>query len=154
MGFWNFFSSKSIKIGDKFFGVMLFDGSRESAEDSGHFECHRYFKPADQDIEIGIDGNLSGPTQQQKDFFSWVEANYFSFTLQWIPIIERDFGAWMNHFGVRDFAQEFKPGYLSIPSCEQQPVAWEIVFDTVHDLNHTVTIGMLGHEPQYLRVDG
>lgn len=64
------------------------------------------------------------------------------------------FGAWMTLPVIKDFAAEFKPTYLTIPACDQEPIEWEITFDIVHDLNHIVTIGMLGYEPQYVRVDG
>ena len=55
---------------------------------------------------------------------------------------------------VKDFTAEFKPVHLSIPTCEKQHVEWEIAFDTVHNLNHIVTVGMLGYDPQYVQVDG
>ena len=69
-------------------------------------------------------------------------------------IIEKRFGAWMAESVVKDFTAEFKPVYLSIHACEKQPVEWKIAFDTVYDLNHTVTVGMLGYDPQYVQVDG
>lgn len=131
---------------------MLFMSGKTSAE--GYFECRRNFEPTGEQIEIGIDGNLSGPTNLQKDFFRQVEAEYTSLVPHFIEVIEKEFGAWMTLPVIKDFAAEFKPTYLDIPACDQEPIEWEIVFDTVHDVNHTVTVGLLGYEPQYVRVDG
>ena len=121
---------------------------------NSYFECQRIFEPTGKIIEIGIDGNLSGPTQRQKDFFRQIEKDYRSLTLHLIPFIEQEFGAWMKQPIIKNFDSEFKPSYLRISSCEEQPITWEITFDTVHDLNHLVTIGMLGDEPQFVQVDG
>ena len=60
----------------------------------------------------------------------------------------------MMELVVEDFTAELKPVHLSIPACEKQPVEWEITFDTVHNLNHIVTVGMFGYNPQYVQIDG
>lgn len=153
MGFRDFFFGKTVKIGDAFFGEMVFV---EIANDplKNYFECERYFRPGGEKIGLSITGSLSGPTQRQKDFFTQVENDYSLLIPRLVRIIEREFGAWMASPFIKDFAKEFKPGYLSIPTCEEQPVEWEIAFDTVHDVNHTVTVGLLGYEPQYVQVDG
>ena len=152
MGLWNFFAPKQLKIGDEFFGEMLFMETSNST--NSYFECQRMFEPTGEIIEIGINGDLSGPTQGQKDFFRQIEKNYSLLTLRLIPFIEQEFSAWMKQPNIKNFDLEFKPGHLSIPSCEEQPIAWEITFDTIHDLNHLVTVGMLGNEPQFVQVDG
>lgn len=153
MGFWNFFSSKLPQTGDEFFGALLF---REDVKDpaKNYFECQRIFAPSGKMIEIALAGQLSGPTQPQKDFFRQLEIDYFLLIARLKEAIEQAFSAWMKLPVIQNFEVEFRPTYLSIPTCEEQPVAWEITFDTVHDLNHIVTVEMLGYEPQYVRVDG
>jgi len=153
MGFWRFLFSKPVRIGDAFFGEMLFMEVKSDPSIS-YFECERYFKPSGEKIGLSVTGSLSGPTQRQKDFFTQVENDYPLLFTKLIPIIEAEFGAWMPQPIIKDFEAEFKPTFLDIPSCNQQPIEWEIVFDTVHDVNHTVTVGMLGDEPQYVRIDG
>jgi hypothetical protein len=153
MGFWSFLFGKPVKIGDAFFGEMQWV---EIANDpsKNYFECERYFKPSGEKIGLSVTGSLSGPTQRQMDFFTQVEANYPLLVSKLIPVIDAEFGAWMPQPIIKDFVAEFKPTFLDIPSCDQQPIEWEIVFDTVHDVNHIVTVGMLGDEPQYVRIDG
>ncbi|MGI4739784.1 MAG: hypothetical protein ACRYG7_31840 [Janthinobacterium lividum] len=119
IGFGSFLSVKIPKMGDEFFGEMLFIAGKTSAE--GYFECQRNFGPTGEQIEIGIDGNLSGPTQRQKDFFRQVEATFPFLIPRLIEVIEKEFGAWMSLPVIKDFAAEFKPIYLRIPTCDQEP---------------------------------
>ncbi len=153
MGFWSYLFGKPIKIGDAFFGEMQWI---EIANDpsKSYFECARYFKPTGKKISLLVTGTFHGPTQHQKDFFTQVEANYPLLVDKIVPIIEAEFGAWMPLPVIKNFVAEFKPTGLEIPLCDQQPIEWEITFDTVHDPSHIVTVGMLGYEPQYVRVDG
>jgi hypothetical protein len=153
MGIWRRLFGKVVKIGDAFFGEMVFVEISKDPTKS-YFECQRYFSPIDGMIELGVTGLLDGPTQRQKDFFTQVENDYTLLVTKFIPAIEAEFGAWMTWPIIKNFEAEFKPRYFSIPACDQQPIRWEMVFDTVHDLNHTVAVGMLNYEPQYVRVDG
>lgn len=70
------------------------------------------------------------------------------------PLIEAEFGVWMPLPVIQNFVAEFKPVGLGIPACDKLPIEWEIVFDTGHDVNHTVTVEVLDDEPQYVRIDG
>jgi hypothetical protein len=153
MGFWDFLFGKPVKIGDAFFGEMQWVEIANNLSES-YFECERYFKPSGEKIGVSVTGLLSGPTQRQKDFFVQVEANYSLLVAKLNPLIEAEFGAWMPLPIIKNFVGEFKPIGLDIPACDKLPIEWEIVFDTVHDMNHTVTAGMLDDEPQYVRVDG
>ena len=90
MGFFDFIFGKSIKIENAFFGQMLFVGDKKDSS-KGYFECRRHFKPSDKIIEIGIDGDISGPTQTQIDFFKTIENNYSKISDSIKPIIEDEF---------------------------------------------------------------
>jgi hypothetical protein len=153
MGFWNSLFGKTVKIGDAFFGEMVFIEIPNNPVES-YFECERYFKPSGAKIGLGVTGSVSGPTQWQKNFFTQIEKDYPFLLAKFIPVIEARVGAWLTAPVIQDFEAEFEPTYFSIPACDQQPVAWEITFDTVHDVNHMVTVGMLGYEPHYVRIDG
>jgi len=153
MRFWRLLFGKPVKIGDAFFGEMQWvELAKEPLK--GYFECERYFSPSGKNISLSVTGALSGPTQQQQEFFTWIEANYLLLVAKLIPLIEAEFGAWMPLPVIQNFVAEFKPIGLDIPACDKLPIEWEIVFDTVHDVNHTVTVGMLDNEPQYVRIDG
>jgi hypothetical protein len=153
MGMLSRLFSKPVKIVDAFFGEMQWIEIANNPSKS-YFECERYFKPSGEKIGVSVTGLLSGPTQRQKDFFTWVEANYPQLVVRLIPVLEAEFGAWMPSPVIANFVAEFKPIGLDIPACDELPIEWEIVFDTVHDVNHTVTVGVLDDEPQYVRRDG
>jgi len=138
MGFWSFFFGKPVK--------------KSPVED--YVECERYFSPSGEMIGLSATGEFGSLTQRQEDFISQVERDYLLIIAAIIPSIEDRFRHWKPEFRIGEFKQEFKPVHLDIPTCDQQPIEWEIAFETVHDRNHTVFIVMLGYEPQYVRVNG
>ena len=138
MRFWCSLFGKSVK--------------RNPAED--YFESERYFSPSGEMMGLSATGELGSLTPRQEEFIAQVEEQYPLIVAAIIPDIENRFQYWKPEFKISDFKQEFKPVYLDIPTCEQQPVEWEIAFETVHDRNHTVFVVMLDFQPQYVRIDG
>jgi hypothetical protein len=138
MGFWSFLFGKPEK--------------KKPFED--YFECERYFGPSGEKIELSVTGELGILSQRQEDFISQLERDYSLIEAAIVPGIEARFRNWKPEFKVGDFKQEFRLVHLDIPTCEQQPVEWEMAFETVHDLNHTVFVNMLDYQPQYVRIDG
>jgi len=153
MGFLNFIFRKPTKIENEFFGTMLYLENKQETF-KNYFECRRHFKPSDQIIEIGINGEVTGPTQKQIDFFKSIEDNYSTITKAISPLIEDEFGNWKEGFKINDFQKEFEPIYLQIPSCESEPTIWEIAFESYHDRNHTFTLTMSNFEAKEILIDG
>ncbi|NBP67129.1 MAG: hypothetical protein EBU52_00125 [Cytophagia bacterium] len=153
MGLLDFIFGKSIKLENDFFGTMLFLEDKKDASKS-YFECRRHFKPSDEIIEIGIDGDVTGPTQKQIDFFKSIEDNYLTITKAISPLIEDEFGNWKEGFKITDFQKEFEPVYLRLPRCESKPIVWEIAFESDHDRNHTFTLTMSDFDAREIVIDG
>jgi len=153
MGIWSCLFGKPMKIGDAFFGEMTFMESIKYPAES-YFECKRYFSPIEGVIELGVTAQLSGPTQRQKDFFVQLEKDYSLIVAAVIPRIEDELRNWRPDFRINNFEQEFTPVWLSISACDQQPVEWEIAFETVHDLNHTISITMQNYQLLHILIDG
>jgi len=153
MGIFDFIFGKTIKIEDPFFGKMIFSDFKKNP-DKNYFECSRHFKPTDDLIEIGIEGNETGPTAIQKDFFRSIEARYNEVIASVKPCIESEFKNWKEDFNIADFRKEFKAVYLFLPRCEKVPIVWEIAFETEHDLNHTITITMADLNATSIHIDG
>ena len=141
MGLLDFIFGKPTKFENEFFGTMLFLEDKKDTLKS-YFECRRQFIPSNKIIEIGIDGDLSGPTQKQIDFFKSIEDNYSIIAKAISPLIEDEFGNWKEGFKINDFQKEFEPVYLRLPRCENKPIVWEIAFESDHDRNHTFTLTM------------
>jgi hypothetical protein len=153
MGLLDFIFGKSIKLENDFFGTMLFLEDKKDASKS-YFECRRHFTPSDEIIEIGIDGDVTGPTQKQIDFFKSIEDNYLIITKAISPLIEDEFGNWKEGFKITDFQKEFEPVYLRLPRCESKPIVWEIAFESDHDRNHTFTLTMSDFDAKEILIDG
>ena len=153
MGLFDFIFGKTIKIEDEFFGKMIFSESKKNPE-KNYFECRRHFKPTDEIIEIGIEGNITGPTEIQKDFFRKIETDYDQIALSIKPMIESEFQNWEPDFEIIDFNKEFKAVYLFLPRCDKETKVWEIAFESEHDLNHTFTLKMSDLSATEVLIDG
>lgn len=153
MGLLDFIFGKSNKMENEFFGTKTFFEFKKEPY-KNYFECSRYFKPADKVIEIGIDGDMSGITDEQIDFFKRVEDNYPEICKTIVPLIEHEFGNWKEGFKILDFQKEFEAVYLSLPRCETRPVVWEIAFESHHDKNHTFTLTMSDFEAREVLIEG
>ncbi len=153
MGFLDFIFGKPTKLENEFFGTMSFLEDKKDSLKS-YFECRRHFKPSDQIIEIGIDGEVTGPTHKQIDFFKSIEDNYLTITKAIVPLIEDEFGNWKEGFKINNFCKEFEPVYLRIPRCENKPIVWEIAFESDHDRNHTFTLKMSNFDASEILIDG
>ncbi len=153
MGLLDFIFGKPTKLENEFFGIMLFLEDKKDSLKS-YFECRRHFNPSDQIIEIGIDGEATGPTQKQIDFFKSVEDNYSTITKAISALIEDEFGNWKVGFKINDFQKEFEPVYLRLPRCENKPIVWEIAFESDHDRNHTFTLTMSDFDAKEILIDG
>jgi hypothetical protein len=153
MGFLGSLFGKSTKINNNFFGEMLFNENKRNP-DKSYFECSRNFRPSAQLIEIGIDGDISGPAQAQIDFFIHIEDNYSEISRSITPLIEDEFRNWQENFKIEDFQKEFRPVYLRIPGCETKPIIWEIAFESDLDRNHQFTLTMNDFEAKTILIDG
>ena len=71
-----------------------------------------------------------------------------------IPLIEDEFQNWKPDFKVKDFEAEFWLVSVSIPQLNEELVEWEWSFETVHDVNHTLTVHMHDDIPQGIHFDG
>lgn len=141
MGLFDFIFGKPIEVENQFFGRMRFVGNKKDPG-KNYFECKRFFTPKNDHIEISINGHMEGPTQKQIDFFKNIETNYSEISKSVTILIEDEFRNWKDDFTIKDFNNEFKPVHLFLPSCETQPIVWEIAFESGHDLNHTFTLTM------------
>lgn len=153
MGLLSFIFGKPDKIEDEFFGTMTFFEFKKEPQ-KNYFECRRHFKPTDRTIEIGIDGDKPGITDEQKDFFKSIEENYSEICKAVTPLIESEFGYWKEEFQIYDFQREFEAVYLSLPRSVIKPVVWEIAFESDHDRDHTFTLTMSDFEAKEILIDG
>jgi hypothetical protein len=152
MGMLNFLFGKAKIIEDAFFGELRYFDSKDKT--LRYFEGKRYFKPIDGPTEISIDADFSGPFEEQKQFFRQVEESYDELVERIKPFITNEFQDWKEGFVIMDFKKEFTPVHFSIPRLPEDQMKWELAFDTIHDLNHGVTIEFMDFQPTGILIDG
>jgi hypothetical protein len=69
------------------------------------------------------------------------------------PIIIAEYQNLRADFAIQDFKNEFTPVHLTIPRLPQSEIEWELAFETIHDSNHTVTIGFSNFESAYIYIN-
>ncbi len=153
MGLLNFLFGKTIKLAHPFFGTLVFYEDKKNALQS-YFSGSKNFKPSGKPIEVSILAEVTGPTPKQTAFFQSIEDNYITISESIIPIIENEFRNWQEDFKITNFKKEFEPVCLNIPNCENEPIIWEIAFESEHDLNHTFTLTMSNLEAIDILIDG
>ena len=149
----DFLFGKPIKHFNEFFGWMIFHENKKEPVKS-FYACEHYFEPSAKNIEVLINGDLSGPREVQIDFFKVIEENFFTISKSIIPLIEDEFGNWKEGFKVHNFQEEFDPICIQILRCENNPVVWKISFDTLYDENHAFTLTMSEFEAKEIGIDG
>jgi hypothetical protein len=152
MGLLDFIFGKTQSIEDEFFGKLLFLESKDKTR--SYFEGRRHFEPINQKIELAIHADISGPTEEQKKFFRLVEKDYSKVIDNIKPLITDEFRNWKPDFVIHQFEEEFTPVYITIPRDTQKEASWELAFETIHDLNHTITITLKNFEAIEILIDG
>jgi hypothetical protein len=153
MNLLEFIFGKNIKVESAYFGTMVFIEDNQASMNS-YFECQKEFLPTKKKVDILIEGDITGATQIQIDFFKYIEENYHKIIESISPLLEEEFNSWKVDFKIKNFRNEFEAIHLKIPRCNTKPIIWEIAFETIHDENHTYTITMNDLEPKEIRFEG
>ncbi|WP_153797325.1 hypothetical protein [Foetidibacter luteolus] len=151
MGLFGLFK-KPVKIQDDFFGELRFMDFNDASKN--YFEGRGYFAPTNNETEYLIHANNEGPTEIQRNFYRDLQANFKQYVEKIKPLIEDEFRNWKEDFLITDFYHEFRLVCVVIPRLENKPLIWEMAFDTIHDLNHQVTIEFTGDQPTGILIDG
>ena len=153
MGLISFFlGKKPTIIEDSFFGRMHLMEHRKDASLS-YFECYRHFEPLDGPIEICLYGNI-GPTQKQIAFFKKIENQYNTIEDAVATAITKEMRNWDPDFRIINFRNEFKPSFLVIPHCNEEPMSWEISFFSTSDPHHVFNARLRNFELEGIDMDG
>ncbi|GGF24121.1 hypothetical protein [Hymenobacter cavernae] len=156
MGVWSFLFGENIRVEDEYFGSLLLLDAKKPEE--SYFEGWRVFAPTGQEIELGITGNLPGPTTGQREFYRQVEMEYLVLVPAIQSLITERIRKYKPDFTIQDFTKEFWPVYLSVPALnnEEQSAEWELGFETVHDKNHMfiIYISVKGFLPYDISMEG
>jgi hypothetical protein len=151
MGLFDLFK-KPQTIQDDCFGTLTFMSFKDTSKN--YFEGKGKFKPTGDEIEYFIDGEFSGPTAEQRNFYNKVQDSYGEIISKIIPLIEDEFKNWKDDFKIKDFKKEFKLVAVTIPRLNSGPANWDMSFETIHDDNHQITIDFKDFDPEGVLIDG
>jgi hypothetical protein len=148
MGFWNsiFGKKKKEMIMDDFFGEL-------SIVDN-FCETNQHFTPINKSVELLLSFENGKSNNEQIAFYKLIEQNYAALIPKFITAIEHQFSQWRDDVKVVNFENEFTLMCLNLPICKAKPISWDISFDTIHDLNHTITISMKDFDIENIMIDG
>ncbi len=152
MGLFNIFK-KPKTIQDDFFGQLTFIEIKNNPIEN-YFEGKGWFSPTEKEIEYLIIADSSGPSLQQREFYTQIETKYKGLVSNARPLIEQEFKNWRENFEIQDFEKEFRLVSLSIPRLDAKEIRWDMYFETVHDKNHIVTVNFSDFEVDTIMVDG
>ncbi|RYE26470.1 MAG: hypothetical protein EOP45_03935 [Sphingobacteriaceae bacterium] len=151
MGLFNLFKKPTI-LQDDFFGALRSVDIKDTSKN--YFEGKGHFTPTNSDTEYLIQADKNGPTDEQKQFYLDLQADFTKYIQKMKPLIEDEFRNWKENFVIKDFNKEFELVCITIPRFEDRPITWDMSFTTVHDLNHQVTIDFIDDRPNGILVDG
>lgn len=143
---------ENIIITDEYFGNLNFYRSKKKS-DLGRFEGEVFLKPLNKNIEIGIDGVITGITEEQRKLYQEIEKNYEQIIAIIAPELITEFSKWLPNFQIIDFNTEFILTYVSIPNTQKNKYL-ELCYETIHDKEHTVTITLKNFEVVQILIDG
>lgn len=151
MGLFDLFK-KPLIVNDDFFGALRFVDFKDPSKD--YFEGKGHFTPTSSEIEYLIQADKDGPTDEQQQFYRDLQSNFNQFIDKMKPLIEDEFRNWKDDFVIKDFNKEFELVCITIPRLDVRPLIWDMVFTTIHDESHHVTIDFIDLEPNGILIDG
>ncbi|MBL0136092.1 MAG: hypothetical protein IPP79_20015 [Chitinophagaceae bacterium] len=113
-----------------------------------------FFEPTQSDTDYLIQADIEGPTEEQRQFYLDLQANFEQYIEKITPLIEDEFQNWREDFKITHFTKEFSLVCITIPRQDIHPLIWDMAFTTIHDLDHHVTIDFIGNEPNGVLIDG
>ncbi|MBL0135488.1 MAG: hypothetical protein IPP79_16715 [Chitinophagaceae bacterium] len=151
MGLFSLFK-KPVIVQDDLFGRLQFIDSKDPS--NNYFEGAGFFEPTQCDTEYLIQADIEGPTDEQRQFYLDLQANFEQYVEKITPLIEGEFQNWREDFKITNFTEEFTLVCITIPRQDTYPLIWDMAFTTIHDLDHHVTIDFIGKEPNGVLIDG
>ncbi|RYY59753.1 MAG: hypothetical protein EOO12_15900, partial [Chitinophagaceae bacterium] len=110
MALFGHFKQKPL-FNDPFFGALRY----YEAASGNFYSGTRDFAPLGRPVEILIEADESGPSEEQREFFRSVERDYRLLQEQARPFIEDEFRNWREDYVLQDFDGEFSLAHLRIP---------------------------------------
>ena len=98
-------------------------GAMRYVRDGGFWEARVPFDPVASSVDLILSGDLSGPTDQQREFFRAIEQRYLSL----VPEVERTLDSYRED-APRD--ARFVLAGIDLPQVVDATTPWELLYNT------------------------
>lgn len=139
-------SFKPIMLNDPVFGTLRF-------QKVGFWEGKVQFKPLSSEIEVLVDGDATGPTEEQRRWFKEIEEKYTSFLPQIIDTAMPQIQEWNKELTKEKMLKDLKLETISVNKCEPGKHEWDITFNS-ESLEHWVSVEFTDWTGNQTTIDG
>ena len=135
-----------LTLDDPVFGKMRF-------QKVGFWEGKVQFKPLSSEVEVLIDADPDGPTEEQRRWFKEIEGRYSSFLPQIIDAAMPRIREWNKELTKDKMLSELKLETISVNKCAQGKHEWDITFHS-ESLEHWVNVAFTEWAGTQATIDG
>ncbi len=140
------------RIADPDFGTLLFMFVQNAPERS-YWECEWKFPETGTYISIGLPGDESGPSPEARQFYLALPAAFEQVLASVRPQLQEVFREWLQQDLSQDIWAIVKLAGFGVEDVKQQPVHWDISFETTGDKWLGIIIPFVGNTVQKAIVD-
>lgn len=140
------------RITDPDFGSLLFMFI-PSAPERSYWEGEWKFPKTGTEISIGLPGDESGPSPEARQFYLSLPRRFDQILAAARPHLQEVFREWLQQDLPQDIFTSVKLAGFGVEDAKQQPVLWDISFETTGDKWLGITIPFVGDTAQKATVD-
>jgi hypothetical protein len=137
---------KPLTINDPVFGTLRF-------QKVGFWEGKVHFKPLSVEVEVLVDADSTGPTEEQRRWFKEVELKYPSLLPEIVEGAMPRIQEWNVDLTKDKMLQELKLESISVNKCESGRHEWDLTFNS-ESLEHWVSVTLTDWTATKTTIDG
>jgi hypothetical protein len=140
------------RIADPDFGHLLFMFIPNAPERS-YWECEWRFPKTATEISIALPGDESGPSPEARQFYLSLPGRFEQILASARPQLQEVFREWLRQDLPQDVFTVVKLAGFDLEDAKQQPVHWNVSFETTGDKWLGILIPFVGDTAQKATVD-
>jgi hypothetical protein len=134
------------RIEDPIFGSLLFMYISNAPEKS-YWEGEWKFTPTGTDISIALPGDEQGPLAEARQFYLGLPSRFEAIVQKARPALQKIFQEWLKQDLPEDIFSEVTLSGFDVEDPMEQPLSWDISFETTGDKWLGITVPFVGETP-------
>ena len=140
------------RMTDPDFGILVFMFVPNAPERS-YWECEWKFPKTGTEIAIGLPGDESGPWAEARQFFLSLPGRFEQILTAARPQLQEVFREWLQQELPQEMFTVVKLVGFGLEDAKQQPVHWDVAFETTGDKWLGIIVPFVGDTAQKATVD-